>query len=289
MVETAGIQGGGSPVGERLRTAREAKGIDLQDVASQTRIPIRHLEHIERGEWEALPAATYSVGFARSYATVVGLDPAEVGQELRQELGIARNHSASPAASYYEPADPARVPPRWVAIIAVVLIAALIGGYLLWRNQAVGDPAVEPQLVETQAPVAQPQNAQPAQQQAPATGPVVLTASEDVWFRINDGDKGPKLYEGILKAGQRYEVPANAAAPQIRTSRAQALKVTVGGTEVPPLGPPERLVANVSLRAADLAARVAGQPASSGQPAPSGSPAAGASPSPAGAAATPED
>jgi cytoskeletal protein RodZ len=281
MVETVGNQGGGSPVGERLRAAREEKGIGLAEVASQTRIPIRHLEHIERGEWGALPAATYSVGFARSYATVVGLDPAEVGQELRQELGIARNHTASPAASYYEPADPARVPPRWVAIVAVVLIALLVGGYLLWRNQAVGD-TVEPQLVETEVPIQQ--NPQPAAQQAaPATGAVVLTAAEDVWFRINDGDNGPKLYEGILKAGQRYEVPAGAAAPQIRTSRAQALKVTVGGTEIPPLGPPERLIANVSLRAADLAARAGGQPAPAGQPAP------GTSPPPSGAAATPED
>ena len=277
-METVGIQGGGSPVGERLRAAREAKGIGLPEVASQTRIPIRHLEHIERGEWAALPAATYSVGFARSYATVVGLDPAEVGQELRQELGIARNNTASPATSYYEPADPARVPPRWVGIVAGVLIALLIGGYLLWRNQAVGGDNVEPQLVETQAPVAQPQGAQPAQQPAPVTGPVVLTASEDVWFRINDGDNGPKLYEGILKAGERYEVPANAAAPQIRTSRAQALKVTVGGSEIPPLGPPEKLVANVSLKAADLAARASGQPA----PAPASAP-------PAGATATPED
>lgn len=284
MVETIGIQGGGSPVGERLRTAREAKGISLQEVASQTRIPIRHLEYIEKGEWEALPAATYSVGFARSYATVVGLDPAEVGQELRQELGIARNHTASPAASYYEPADPARVPPRWVAIVAVVLIALLVGGYLMWRSQAIGDESVEPQLVETQAPVTQPQSGTPAQQAAPATGPVVLTAIEDVWFRITEANGGPKLYEGILKAGERYEVPAGAAAPQIRTSRAQALRVTVGTTEVPPLGPPEKLITNVSLRAADLAARAGGQPdaAGPGPGTPVPAPAAGAS-------GTPED
>lgn len=277
-METVGNQGGGSPVGERLRAAREAKGISLQEVANTTRIPIRHLEYIEKGEWAALPAATYSVGFARSYATSVGLDPAEVGQELRQELGISRNHSASPAASYYEPADPARVPPRWVAIVAVVLIAVLIGGYLLWRNQTVGDGSLEPQLVETQAPVGQ--NPQPAQQQVALTGPVVLTAIEDVWFRITEGNGGAKLYEGILKAGQRYEVPANAAAPQIRTSRAQALRVTVGGSEIPPLGPPERLITEVSLRAADLAARGQGQPPAGAAPAPAVA---------AGAAATPED
>jgi transcriptional regulator with XRE-family HTH domain len=271
MVDMGGIQsGGGSPVGERLRTAREAKGISLQDVASQTRIPIRHLEHIEKGEWEALPAATYSVGFARSYATVVGLDAAEVGQELRGELGISRTPHASPAAAFYEPADPARVPPRSVALIATVLIVLLVAAYLIWRSQAVGDAPVEPQPVETEAPAqqAQPRAAQPA-----AAGPVVVTAIQDAWLRVYEAGGKPILYENILKAGERYEVPATATAPQLRTSRPQALRVSVGSTVIPPLGPPDKLVADVSMKAADLATRAQGQvaPGAGQAPAPGAS------------------
>jgi cytoskeleton protein RodZ len=34
-------------VGERLRAAREEKGLSLDDIAAQTRIPRRHLESIE--------------------------------------------------------------------------------------------------------------------------------------------------------------------------------------------------------------------------------------------------
>src|SRR3954469_12677568 len=112
-----------SPVGERLRVAREEKGVTLEEVAKQTRIPIRHLEHIERGEWDAMPAVTYSVGFARSYANAVGLDGAAVGAEVREQLGGARTVASGPA-SFYEPADPARVPPRWIAITAI-LVAVL--------------------------------------------------------------------------------------------------------------------------------------------------------------------
>src|SRR3954451_5206237 len=118
-----------NPVGERLRAAREEKGLSLEDVAKQTRIPIRHLEHIERGEWDALPAITYSVGFARSYATAVGLDGPAVGAALREQLSAARTTAAGPAA-YYEPADPARVPPRSIAIVAAILAVLLIAGYL---------------------------------------------------------------------------------------------------------------------------------------------------------------
>jgi len=260
MVDTVGIESGGSPVGERLRIAREAKGIALVDVASLTRIPIRHLEHIEKGEWDALPAATYSVGFARSYANMVGLDAAEIGQELRGELGIARSYNASPAAAFYEPADPARVPPRSVALIATVFIVLLVAGYLIWRSQAVGDAPVEPQLVETQAPAQQVQS-QAAQPGPAATGPVVITAVKDAWLRVYEAGGKPILYENILKTGERYEVPATATAPQIRTSRPQDLRVTVGATAIAPLGAPDKLVANVSLKAADLAAASQGQAA----------------------------
>jgi len=48
-----------SPAGERLREAREAKGLSLEELASQTRIPLRHLQSLEQGDWARLPAPTY--------------------------------------------------------------------------------------------------------------------------------------------------------------------------------------------------------------------------------------
>jgi cytoskeleton protein RodZ len=97
-------------IGERLRLAREAKGMSLDDVAGLTRIPIRHLQNIEVEDWDALPAATYAIGFARNYANAVGLDGAQIAGELRDRIGGPRRRA--PAAEYYEPADPSRVPPR---------------------------------------------------------------------------------------------------------------------------------------------------------------------------------
>jgi cytoskeleton protein RodZ len=254
-------QGSGGTVGDRLRIAREAKGISLDEVARQSRIPVRHLEHIERGEWDALPAITYSVGFARSYANIIGLDGPAIGAEVRQELGVSRNVAAGPAA-YYEPADPARVPPRSIWIIAGVLAILLVAGYLIWRNSVVKDAtADETAIAEGTAPTADvppPANSQPRPQAAPApsaNGPVTLAASEDVWVRIYEPGKTPALFQGVLKAGQTYQVPATAQAPQIRTGRANVLNVSVGGTRVAPLGPPERTISDVSLKAADLLAR----------------------------------
>src|SRR3546814_8172600 len=81
-----------TPIGERLRKAREACDMSLEDVANRTRIPIRHLQHIENGEWDALPAPTYSIGFARSYAHVVGLNGSR-SEEHTSDLQSLMRHS----------------------------------------------------------------------------------------------------------------------------------------------------------------------------------------------------
>ncbi|HEX8622684.1 MAG TPA: helix-turn-helix domain-containing protein [Allosphingosinicella sp.] len=247
-------------VGERLRIAREAKGLSLEDVARQTRIPVRHLEHIERAEWDALPAITYSVGFARSYANTIDLDGARIGAEVRELLGGVRGGGTT-ATAFYEPADPARVPPRSLAIAAAAIAILLVIGYLVWRSSAVddgspADVAITRSVEQPSANPAAPRPAQPARPAA-ASGPVVLTAVEDVWLKIDQAGGG-SLYMGTLKAGESYQVPAGAQAPKLRTARANVLRVSVGGTPVAPLGPPETTISNVSLLAADLLGRAQG-------------------------------
>jgi hypothetical protein len=148
-------------------------------------------------------------------------------------------------------------------LIALLLVA----GYFIWRNNALGDgdPLAEAAAVDTPivAPVGAPPGlAGPQAKGAPApgsaSGPVVLTATEEVWLRVYDGKGGPALFQNSLKPGERFEVPAGASRPMIRTGRPNALRVTVGNREIPPLGPAERTIADVSLLASDLVARAQG-------------------------------
>jgi cytoskeleton protein RodZ len=255
MAETDQEQLLGVPIGERLRLAREERGTSLDDVARLTRIPIRHLEHIERGDWEALPAITYSIGFVRAYANAVGLDGAALGAELREQLGATRSVGAVSTA-YYEPADPARVPPRSLAILAALIALLLVGAYLLWRRHAVGDAGdVAAPSAEAPIPARTAAPAAPASPAAPTGGAVVLDATEPVWMRVYEAG-GAKLFEGTLKPGDHYLVPATATAPEILTGRPNVLRVTVGGAAIPTLGPAERRIKDVSLKPADLLARL---------------------------------
>ena len=111
-------------VGQRLKEAREAKGLSVEDVASQTRIPTRHLTSLEQGEWDKLPAATYSIGFAKNYANVVGLDRIEIGDQLRAEMGDTRFAAVHPEV--YETVDPARAMPKGLVIGALVLLVLVV-------------------------------------------------------------------------------------------------------------------------------------------------------------------
>ena len=150
------------------------------------------------------------------------------------------------------------------AAIAILLIIA----YLVWRSSAVddGSPADVAITRSEEAPASNSAAAQPVVPASAATnGPVVITAAEDVWLKIDQAG-GASLYMGILKAGQSYQVPAGAQAPKLRTARANALRVSVGGAPIPPLGPPETTISNVSLAPADLVARAQGGAAPQASP-----------------------
>jgi cytoskeletal protein RodZ len=242
-------------VGQRLRAAREEKGLSLEDIAAQTRIPQRHLESIENAEWDKLPAPTYTTGFAKSYAAAVGLDRTEIGDQLREEMGGQR--FASSEAQVFEPADPARTMPIWLVVSAIVAVIILIV-VMSWLNKRAleqpGQPAAN--SVAATAPAAPPNPARPVQTAASpaaapaANAPVVLTAVAPVWVQVSD--QGKSLFEGMMQAGQTFAVPPTASAPELKAGKPEALKVTVGSAVAPPVGPPGKVASHVSLKPADL-------------------------------------
>ena len=93
--------------GERLRAAREARGISLDEVSRATKINASLLTALEAGDVEHLPAIIFTRGFLKAYAREVGLDPDETADfylaqvapdSLLVEGAEARLKVASPAA-----------------------------------------------------------------------------------------------------------------------------------------------------------------------------------------------
>jgi cytoskeleton protein RodZ len=246
----------GTSVGERLRAAREARALTLDDVASQTRIPIRHLRHIEDGQWDELPAVTYTVGFARNYANAVGLDGAAIGRELRDQIGgVDRASQLSP--DIYAQSDPARAPSRPLAWIAGILVVVMIAGYLIWRGQLRDDDATAKAPAAASETAEAPVATQPQQPAAPAsvTGqPVTLVAAADVWMSVTDrGANNRRLYYNTLRQGERFQVPADSVRPVIFTTNPQNLRVSIGSQDRGLLAAQRGRMNDQSLKAEDLA------------------------------------
>lgn len=246
-------------VGERLRDARLALKMDLADVAQRTRVPLRHLQGIEDGDYTGLPTPTYAVGFARAYARVVGVDEVEVARDVRggsEATVAARRTEYQP----YDIEDLPRTPSKGVMIATVIAALVVLAAALAWYNWFRGGTGSD----DTPAAVATPDAAPSVAAQptaAPVTsGQVTLVATDEVWVRIYDANDST-LKLGTMAAGERYDVPGDAAGPMINTGRPDKLQVLVNGTAVPPLGDGKRAIKDVAISAAALTARNAPAPA----------------------------
>lgn len=246
-------------VGEKLRDARIAQGMDLSEIAARTRIPLRHLQSIETSDYSGLPSPTYAVGFVRAYARAVGADEVKLARELRAETGSS--FAQRPVYERYDPQDPIREPSSglvWVGAAVAVLLLIGVGIWYGtdWLRGGASEPEPQPTATATVPAVA-------ATPIAATGGQVALTATQPVWVRIYDAD-GARLFEKEMAAGERYEVPASAKGPMINVGRPESLQVSVNGSNVAPLGPAGRAVKDVPLTAEALLARASARTPATG-------------------------
>lgn len=260
--DTAHLPDASSP-GARLRAAREARNLDLTHVAADTRIPRRHLEAIEEGDFESLPSRAYAIGFSRTYAKAVGLDDVAITEAVRTALADGSMRRTVPTPGI-EPGDPGRLPSAGLAWTAAAAVLVLAIGIFAFYSSYFGAGA-EPDTLRPPEPAATTAAAPVATAPA-ASGPVVFTALEDgIWLRIYE-EGGERLAERTLKQGETLEVPVTARDPRINTGRPDALGVTVGGQSLGKLSDRSQTISGVPVSAAALAPRLAPTPAAGGTP-----------------------
>src|SRR5687767_7857075 len=119
--------------GEFLRRAREQRGITLQQVCKETKIPRVHLEALEQGNLALLPPGTYRRGEVVAYAAVVGLDRSVALAHLESAVESTGARAARPTSPKHD--APSRVDrgrirlrpgPRPTAIIGVGAVMAIV-------------------------------------------------------------------------------------------------------------------------------------------------------------------
>lgn len=140
-------------VGRVLRDAREGFGQDIATVSQQLRIRSVYLTAIEEGRYQDLPGSTYAVGFVRSYAEYLGLEPNEIVRRFRDEAAEVNGRTK---LNFPMPAVEARVPSGALVLMALMVAVLAYGGwyYLSDRDRSLVDlvpdvPASLQALVES--------------------------------------------------------------------------------------------------------------------------------------------
>ncbi|BDE05501.1 XRE family transcriptional regulator [Vulcanimicrobium alpinum] len=231
-----------SALGEEFRSAREARGLTLSDVAEQIHIRSVYLNAIEHEDWGAIGAPVYVRGFIRTYARFLGLDGEAAVARFNQMIPATERPAAAPVT---HAVDRERSGPSVWAIggIVVALLLVLFAGYE-WYAYSQGTDvrtaaAPGPQTQPTAPSGGSAPSAFPVAASAPTATPAVLPKhelairlSEASWLRVTVD--GATLAEGLYPAGTRKSFTGSVAV--VRVGNAGGVQILVDGRPTPALG-----------------------------------------------------
>ncbi|AKC85442.1 helix-turn-helix domain-containing protein [Pseudoxanthomonas suwonensis] len=255
---SANIQGDARGCGVRLREARIAAGLSLQEVATKLRMPVHVVQALEDGRWQVIGASVFVRGQLRSYARLLDVDvepflDTEVApaapvdlvshahapryQRLMENMGRRAVYVVITAAiavpvwlatrSHFADAPPTTasldaVPPETVPALPAqspVLPATGVG------SGVAGTGDVEPAgpYVASLAP--------PVSRAAPsAAGKLVLDFNGESWMQVVARD-GSTLEQGLMHAGDSRSFDA-AGVGRVVLGNASVVRVQQAGSIV---------------------------------------------------------
>jgi cytoskeleton protein RodZ len=272
-VEPNGALSSAPRAGADLSAARERIGWSLPAMASALHIRLQYLEALEAGRIGDLPGNAYTLGFVRTYASALGLDPNEIARRFKAEA-TAVNGTTNLA--FPVPAPERGVPAGAVALLGVVLAVGAYAGWYHLSGEGRLPAETSFQVPMRLAPLAQqalpPHAPQPPPVASPATTPtepavvqqaerpsapsispssaaaapvtlppapsdqsrILLRANADAWVQVRDR-AGLVLLSRILHAGETWPVPGR---PNLllTTGNAGGTDLVVDGVAGSPLG-----------------------------------------------------
>lgn len=241
--------------GDCLKREREMREVSLEEICAATRIGTRFLEAMENEEWEKLPGGIFNRGFVRSVARYLGLDE----ETMLAEYDLARSHNSPPVVPQATESIPHSFP-KWIPILFVLLLAALIAaGFRGWRvfgvrraapsiissasapasgdsatiNHSVGSPAIVDTPTDTATGSAKAAPSPGADSPAPLQ--LSITAGKSTQLQVRADDK--TLYDTVINAGETRRFQALDQF-NVSVNDAGGVLLELNGQAMPPLGMP---------------------------------------------------
>jgi len=165
-------------VGETLKTARNAQGLTLEQVATELRIELPQLQALESDRFERIGVPVFVKGYLRQYSMRLGLDPRDLLMQYYQQTSL-KEVQVQPSKTI-KLRDERQIT---VWVIAALAILVVIAGLAAWwvgaggSSVATGPPTTPTNGDSKPAPATTPPaaTAPPAAAPTPAAAPAVAT------------------------------------------------------------------------------------------------------------------
>ena len=121
-----------SSPGNTLRIARERLGLSQQQVAEQLRLRLTSIQHVENDEHEKGVSITFTKGYVRMYAKLVGLD----AQPLLNAFDDIHKDESAPAKlqSFSKRTARQANDERWM-LVTYLMLFLVVGSVVVWWFQ----------------------------------------------------------------------------------------------------------------------------------------------------------
>jgi cytoskeleton protein RodZ len=227
-------------IGRQLRGARERRDLSLQQLSSQTKIPLSALQALEQNDLSRLPGGIFTRGFVRAYASAVGLDPDQTVRDYVSAFDAERD-PAAPAASPFHPE--AREDTQFAGIAAALVALMALSVFWFWISR---DDGALPSTPAATVAAAQLPEAPSRTQPVGTTGGTASATSVGNSFELHLQATAPcwvsltldgrRVVSRVLQAGERerYRVFESAV---LRVGDTGAFTYAIDGRAGRPLGP----------------------------------------------------
>jgi len=155
--------------GKILAAARAERGMSVPEVAQRLKFSVRHIEALEADHYDLFPPGPYVRGMMRTYARLLGVDPAPLLESLPGQAGSGEEPAMQPHDMSVPFPQDARPGSRVYLLLSMLIIVAVVVVLAEWfiRSQR-GAP-----VPEAVPPVA---SGEPAEKAEPLPDPVPMSA-----------------------------------------------------------------------------------------------------------------
>jgi len=212
-----------SGFGDKFKSARQLRGVTLDDIARETRISTRFLRAIEEEAFDELPGGLFNRGFIRNYAAAVHLDGDAMVEAYTALTAAVPEETPKPQPG----ASPSR--DRFVLPLAAAGLAVLVFVFYVFSSRSGDSPTTE--MVQ-----AGPAAAAMRSPETASTGEPATTLPFSVPAGLPDDAEGTDAMDAALLESQPALSAESAPGAQAGLLPVAAGRDTAPGRDTPPAG-----------------------------------------------------